>query len=54
MVSKIKEVYTLSLHDMLDKLGIKAVRVLELKIVDLFPDWDAPTIEITVLVEDDD
>jgi len=55
MVKKESETYTLSKHDLLDKLGIKCKKIIEVHLIDdLYASWDEPVIKIVVEVEDDE
>lgn len=55
MVQKTSESYTISRHDLLDKLGIKCKKVLAVKLVeDEYANFDDATIEIIVETEDDE
>ena len=46
--------YHISLHDLADKLGIWAERIVEVNLLKSDAEWDEPAIEITVITKRDE
>ena len=51
---EITATYLISLHDLADKLGIWAKRILSVEAYPDEPKWDEPAIKLTVLIKTED